>query len=92
MCRLVALGTQNFVPVNNAEPTEVETVPLSALTPDSANLPTALSGMGEHGDFQDFSPRMFDKYPGILYVHQQNLPGLYRILCHQVCCSSICLL
>lgn len=81
---LVALGTQNYVPINHvAEPTEVETVPLSALTPESANLPMALSGMVEHGDSQDYSPRMFDKYPGILYVHQQNLPGLYRILCHQ---------
>lgn len=59
------------------------------MTPDSANLPTALSGMGEHGDFQDFAPRVFDKYPGILYVHQQNLPGLYRILCHQVSCCLI---
>lgn len=75
------------MPINHvAEPTEVETVPLSSLTPESANLPMALSGMVEHGDSQDYSPRMFDKYPGILYVHQQNLPGLYRILCHQVQC------
>lgn len=80
-CRLVQLAANNYVPPKLVEPAEVDTIPL--VTPESA-VASILSAADQY-DGPDCAPRQFDGFPGVTYINQQNLLGLYMILDHQVC-------
>lgn len=80
-CRLVQVAASNYVPPTLLEPAEADTLPL--VTPESA-VASILSAADQY-DGPDCAPRQFDGYPGVAYINQQNMLGLYRILAHQVC-------
>jgi hypothetical protein len=81
-CRLVQLAANNYVPPKLLEPMEGDTIPL--VTPDSAVA--SIFSVADQYDCPDCAPRQFDGFPGVSYVNQQNMLGLYRVLAHPVRC------